>query len=50
MSGRNNFRQLRQEIEADPARRVRMEEKRKAYDILLDLAELGELRRSRGLT
>ncbi len=47
MSGRRSFRELRKEIERDPARRARMDKTRKAYDALLHLADL---RRSRGLT
>ncbi len=50
MSGRHSFKKLREEIERDPVRRARMEEKRRAYGVLLDLAELAELRRERGLT
>ncbi len=44
MSGRHSFRKLRAEIERDPARRKRMDEKRKAYDALLGLADLREAR------
>ena len=47
MSGRRSFRKLREKIERDPERRKRMEEKRKAYDVLLSLAELRE---ANGLT
>lgn len=47
MSGRHSFGKLREEIERDPERRGRMEEKRKAYDALLNLAELRE---AKGLT
>ena len=47
MSGRRSFKELRKEIESDPARRARMDKTRKAYDALLHLADL---RRSRGLT
>ena len=47
MSGRHSFRKLREKIERDPERRERMEEKRKAYDVLLNLAELRE---AKGLT
>ena len=47
MSGRHSFRKLREKIESDPERRERMEEKRKAYDVLLNLAELRE---AKGLT
>ena len=50
MSGRNSFSKLRAKIDADPERRARMDEKRKAYDILLKLSELSELRRERGMT
>ena len=47
MSGRHSFRKLRGEIKRDPERQGRMEEKRKAYDALLNLAELRE---AKGLT
>ncbi len=47
MSGRHSFDKLRKDIERDPDRRKRMEEKRKGYDALLNLAEL---RKSRGVT
>jgi DNA-binding XRE family transcriptional regulator len=47
VSGRHSFRKLREQIERDPERRERMEEKRKAYDAVLNLAELRE---ARGLT
>ena len=47
MSGRHSFRKLREKIERDPERQERMEEKRKAYDVLLNLAEL---RVAKGLT
>ena len=47
MSGRHSFRKLREKIERDPERRERMEEKRKAYDAVLNLAELRE---AKGLT
>ena len=47
MSGRHSFRKLREKIESDPERRERMEEKRKAYDAVLNLAELRE---AKGLT
>jgi DNA-binding XRE family transcriptional regulator len=50
VSGRNSFSELRAKIDADPERRARMDEKRKAYDVLLRLSELSELRRERGLT
>jgi DNA-binding XRE family transcriptional regulator len=50
VSGRNSFSKLRAKIDADPERRARMDEKRKAYDILLKLSELSELRRERGMT
>ena len=50
MSGRNSFSKLRAKIDADPERRARMDEKRKAYDVRLRLSELSELRRERGLT
>ena len=50
MSGRNSFSKLRAKIDADPERRARMDEKRKAYDVLIRLSELSELRRERGLT
>ena len=47
MSGRHSFKKLREKIERDPERRERMEEKRKAYDAVLNLAELRE---AKGLT
>lgn len=47
MSGRNSFKELRDRIERDPVRRRRMEEKKKAYDVLLNLADL---RQKRGVT
>lgn len=50
MSGRNSFGKLHARIDADPERLARMDEKRKAYDVLLRLSELSELRRERGLT
>ena len=50
MSGRNSFSKVRAKIDADPERRARMDEKRKAYDALLRLSELSELRRERGMT
>lgn len=50
MSGRHKFSKLREEMDADPERRKRMEEKKRAFDALLDLAELAELRKSRRIT
>lgn len=50
MSGHHSFKKLQQEIERDPLRRARMDEKREAYNVLLKLSELGELRRERGVT
>ena len=50
MSGRNSFSKLRARIDVYPERRARMDEKRKAYDVLLKLSELSELRRERGVT
>jgi DNA-binding XRE family transcriptional regulator len=47
VSGRHTFRKLRVKIERDPERRGLMGEKRKAYDVLLNLAELRE---AKGLT
>ena len=47
MSGRHSFKKLRGKVERDPERQERMEEKRKAYDVLLNLAELRE---AKGLT
>jgi predicted XRE-type DNA-binding protein len=47
VSGRHSFKKLREKIERDPERQERMEEKRKAYDVLLNLAELRE---AKGLT
>lgn len=47
MSGRHSFKKLREKIERDPRRQERMEEKRKAYDAVLNLAELRE---AKGLT
>jgi DNA-binding transcriptional regulator YiaG len=47
VSGRHSFRRLREQIERDPDRQERMEEKRKAYDVVLNLAELRE---AKGLT
>lgn len=47
MSGRTSFSKLREEIERHPVRRARMDETRKAYDALLNLADL---RQSRGIT
>ena len=40
MSGRNKFRELARPIDEDPVRRVRVEEKKKAYDALITLHEL----------
>lgn len=42
MSGLHSFKKLREKIERDPERRERMEEKRKAYDAVMSLAELRE--------
>ncbi len=47
MSGRHSFRKLREKIERDPERRERMDEKKKAYDAILNLADLRE---AKGLT
>lgn len=47
MSGRKNYRELRDRIRSDPERRKRIEEISKAYDVLLRLADLRE---SRGAT
>ncbi len=47
MSGHTSFSKLREEIERDPVRRARMDETRKAYDALLDLADL---QKSQGVT
>jgi hypothetical protein len=38
VSGRHNFRKLREKIERDLERRERMQEIRKAYDAILNLA------------
>ena len=40
MSGRRNYRELRERIRSDPERRKRIEEASRAYDVLLRLAEL----------
>lgn len=50
MSGHQSFDKLRRKMDADPERRRRVEEKKRAFDALLDLAELAELRKSRGVT
>lgn len=50
MSGRQSFDKLRRRMDADPARQRRVEEKKRAFDVLLDLAELAELRKSRRIT
>jgi predicted XRE-type DNA-binding protein len=47
VSGRHSFRELREKMERNPERRERMEEKRKAYDAILNLTELRE---AKGLT
>lgn len=47
MSGHKNFKVLREQMDADPERRKRVEELRRAYDAVLRLAELRE---SRGVT
>lgn len=47
MSGHKNFKVLRDRMDADPKRRKRVEELRRAYDAVLRLAELRE---SRGVT
>jgi ribosome-binding protein aMBF1 (putative translation factor) len=47
VSGRHSFRKLREKIDSDPERRERREEKRRAYDAVLNLAELRE---AKGLT
>jgi DNA-binding transcriptional regulator YiaG len=47
VSGRHSFKKLREKMERDPERQERMEEKRKAYDVVLNLAELRE---AKGLT
>lgn len=50
MSGHQSFDKLRKQMDADPDRRRRVEEKKRAFDALLDLAELAELRRNQGIT
>lgn len=50
MSGRHKWSKLREEMDRDPVRRRRVEEKKRAFDALLDLAELAELRKSQGIT
>lgn len=50
MSGRNSFKKLRERVVSDPESRRRVEELGRAYGALLDLAELAELRKSRGVT
>lgn len=50
MSGRNSFKKLRERVVSDPESRRRVEELGRAYGVLLDLAELAELRKSRGVT
>ena len=47
MSGRKNYRELRERVRSDPERRKRIEEAGRAYDALLRLADLRE---SRGVT
>jgi len=47
VSGRHSYKKLREKMERDPERRERMEGKRKAYDAVLNLAELRE---AKGLT
>lgn len=47
MSGHKNFKVLRDRMDADPERRKRVEELRRAYDAVLRLAALRE---SRGVT
>ena len=44
MSGRRNFRELRERVVADPERRGRVEEIGRAYDAMLGLADLREAR------
>ena len=44
MSGRRNFRELRERVVADPERRKRVEELGRAYDAVLALADLREAR------
>lgn len=50
MSGHQSFDKLRRRMDADPTRRRRVEKKKRAFDALLDLAELAELRKSQGIT
>lgn len=50
MSRRHKFSTLRERIDRDPERRRRMDEKREAYDALLELTDLAALRRSHGVT
>lgn len=50
MSGRHKFSELRKEMDRDPVRRKRVEEKKRAFDALIDLAGLAEVRKSRGMT
>lgn len=50
MSGHQSFDKLRRKMDDDPERRRRVREKKRAFDALLDLAELAELRKSRGIT
>lgn len=50
MSGRHKWSELRERVVSDPESRRRVEELGRAYDALLDLAELAELRKSRGIT
>jgi DNA-binding XRE family transcriptional regulator len=40
VSGRHSFRKLSEKLEREPDRRERMQEKRKAYDAIVNLAEL----------
>jgi predicted XRE-type DNA-binding protein len=47
MSGHKSFDVLRDQIDADPERRERVEQLHRAYDVVLGLADLRE---SRGLT
>lgn len=47
MSGHRSFDVLRDQIDADPERRERVEQLHRAYDVVLGLADLRE---SRGLT
>jgi len=44
MSGRRNYRELRERIRSDPERARRVEEISRAYEVLLQLAELREAR------